>query len=123
MTRPALESMSVEELVHRFVEISVAQGRATDMHDTAKFNRLFDEKALVVEKHRSRPGDQRTALMPLHNHANLQVRLNAAKATLAVAPVESRRALEAIEATGWLPQSGDAGMSLWALDEGIFKPK
>jgi len=50
------------------------------------------------------------------------VRLQAAKLTLAVAPVEARSQLEDIVKLQWFPQSGDAGMSLWNLDRGVFKP-
>jgi hypothetical protein len=62
------------------------------------------------------------ALDSLFEHPNMQVRLNAAKATLAVAPKAARQALEAIAASRHHPQAGDAGMSLWNLDEGVFKP-
>jgi hypothetical protein len=114
--------MTINDLRRRFVEIGVAQSRAIDLEDTAKFKTLFDVMREIEDELKSRPGDQREALVSLHGHVNLQVRLNAAKATLAVAPTASRRALEAIQATGWLPQAGDAGMCLWALDKGIFKP-
>jgi hypothetical protein len=62
------------------------------------------------------------ALMDLYGHPNMQVRLKAAKNTLAVAPQAAREQLEAIVASDWQPYAGDAGMCLWALDEGIFKP-
>ena len=122
MIRSTLAAMSISALTRRYVEVGVAQGRAIDLEDTAKFKMLFDALVQIEEELKSRPGDQREALVPLHDHVNLQVRLNAAKATLPVAPAASRRTLEAIQATGWLPQSGDAGMCLWALDKGIFKP-
>ncbi|MET0705817.1 MAG: DUF2019 domain-containing protein, partial [Tardiphaga sp.] len=47
----------------------------------------------------------------------------AAKLTLAVAPVEARAQLQAIADSKWFPQAGDAGMSLWNLERGVFKPK
>jgi hypothetical protein len=50
------------------------------------------------------------------------VRVKAVKATLAVAPREARRMLEMIAKSREYPQAGEAGMSLRALDEGIFKP-
>jgi hypothetical protein len=53
----------------------------------------------------------------------MQVRLKAAYATLAVSPVAARAQLEAIAASGWQPQAGDAGMSILNLDRGIYKPK
>lgn len=68
------------------------------------------------------PGDKRSALLPLLEHPNLEVRLRAAKATLAVAPEAARAALVALTRIQHTPQAGDAGMCLRALDEGIFKP-
>jgi hypothetical protein len=53
----------------------------------------------------------------------MQVRVKAAKATLAIAPEAARAQLEAIRASGWQPQALEAGMSLGFLDEGIYKPK
>ena len=60
--------------------------------------------------------------MELYNYPNMQVRVQAAKLTLAVAPVAARQEPEAIAETHWMPQAGDAGMSLSNLDRGIFKP-
>jgi len=60
--------------------------------------------------------------LPLYRHANAQVRLAAAKATLAVAPEDARQMLQRIADSGEFPQAGDAGMCLVALDRGIFKP-
>jgi hypothetical protein len=67
------------------------------------------------------------------HHQNAQVRLhqrerawsgaNAAKTTLVVAPVEARQTLHAIAESKQYPAAGGAGMSLWNLDRGIFKPK
>ena len=51
----------------------------------------------------------------------MQVRLNAAKSTLAVAPEAARQELRAIADSREYPQA-DAGMCLGNLDEGIFKP-
>jgi hypothetical protein len=76
----------------------------------------------VVDELRVRKGDQRRALLALYDHPSVQVRLKAAKATLAVAPLEARAALEAIRASNWQPQALDAGMSLRNLDNGVFKP-
>jgi Domain of unknown function (DUF2019) len=46
----------------------------------------------------------------------------AARLTLAVAPAAARQVLEDIQNSKQYPQAGDAGMCLWSLDEGIFKP-
>jgi hypothetical protein len=77
----------------------------------------------IEQELKRRPGDQRRALLPLYAYPNMQARLNAVKATLAVAPVTARRMLESIAESGWLPQSADAGMAIDCLERGIFKPE
>jgi uncharacterized protein DUF2019 len=52
----------------------------------------------------------------------MQVRVQVAKLTLAVAPIAARLQPEAVAYTHWMPQAGDAGMSLSHCDREIFKP-
>jgi hypothetical protein len=122
MKRIQLSDITTKDLVERFAQIGVAQDRALLGGEIAKFNRLFDQMADVSNELKSREGDQRRALMVLYDFPNVQVRLKAAKHTLAVAPVEARKQIEAIAASNWMPQAGDAGMSLWNLDRGVYKP-
>jgi Domain of unknown function (DUF2019) len=122
MKRVELTDMSIASLVERFAEIGVAQDQALLGGEIAKFNRLFQKMMDVSNELKSREGDQRRALMVLYNYPSIQVRLKAAKHTLAVAPIEARNQLEAIASTHWMPQAGDAGMSLSFLDRGVFKP-
>jgi hypothetical protein len=122
MKRIELADMSTKDLVERFAQIAVAQGQALLRGEHAKFNRLFRQMSAVSDELKSRDGDQRRALMALYNYQDMQVRLKAAKHTLAVAPVEARRMLEMIADSNWMPQAGDAGMSLSNLDRGVFKP-
>ncbi len=122
MKRLSIAKSTTDDLVKRFADIGVAQDEALFKSDIARFNRLYSDKAAITEELKSRPNDQRSALLTLYDHPNMQVRLNAAKATLAVAPELARRKLAAIADSGWQPQAGDAGMSLWNLDRGVFKP-
>ena len=122
MKRIQLSDVTTKDLVERFAQIGVAQDRALLGGEITKFNRLFDQMAAVSNELKSREGDQRSALMVLYDYPNIQVRLKAAKHTLAVAPVEARRQIETIAASNWMPQAGDAGMSLWNLDRGVYKP-
>lgn len=117
-----IAKMSVEELVARFVEIGVAQDRALLEDRVSTYNRLYAENENILEALKAMPGDQRSVLLALFDHPTIQVRLNATHATLAVAPEAARRSLEAIAASQYFPQAGDAGMSLWNLDRGIYKP-
>jgi hypothetical protein len=115
--------LNVAELVDRFAAICVEQNKALFGGEIAKFNRLYDKMAAIRDELKIRPGDQRSALLALFDHPDIQVRLQAARATLAVAPQELRRMIEAIAASHRQPQAGDAGMSLWNLDRGVFVPK
>jgi hypothetical protein len=117
-----LEDMTVAQLVEQFTEIGLAQDHAMLYSENAKFNRLFDTMTAVEAELKSRAGDQRRALLPLYKHPNIQVRLKAATATLAVEPQIARRELEGIASTQLLPQAGEAGMRLLNLDMGVFKP-
>jgi hypothetical protein len=117
-----LRDLPVSELVERFADMGVRQDKALLEDEIAKFNRLFDQMESVKAELKSRTGDQRRALLTLFNHPNMQVRLKAAKATLALAPVEARQMLKAISESGWQPQAGDAGMCLWNLARGVFVP-
>jgi hypothetical protein len=57
------------------------------------------------------------------DHPNVQVRLKAAKRTLAIATGDARDVLEAIANSRKFPQMGEAGMSLANLDSGLFEPR
>jgi uncharacterized protein DUF2019 len=122
MNQSELQAETTRELVERFVEITLGQDEALLDDDRRMFNRLFKEMRAVLEELKSRPGDQRRALIPLYKHPNMQVRLKAAKNTLAVAPKDAHEVIQDIANSGHYPQAGEAGMSLWALEQGIFKP-
>jgi hypothetical protein len=114
--------MNEEQLVDRFAEIAAQQDEALLRDEIAKFNKLFEQMNLVEQELKARPGDQRRKLLRLYDHPNAQVRLKAAKRTLAVAPRDARRVLESIANSKKFPQAGEAGMSLINLERGIYKP-
>jgi uncharacterized protein DUF2019 len=117
-----LQKKNVDELVDLFASVSLAQDEALLDDDLSKVNRLFLELEAIEAELKRREGDQRTSLLRLYEHPNAQVRVKAVKATLAVAPRAAREKLEAIANSREYPQAGEAGMSIRALDEGIFKP-
>lgn len=123
MTSITLTKMTVAQLVARFADIAIAQDEALLANEIERFNRLFQNMQAIVQELKARPGDQRRALVSLYAHTNMQVRLKAAKNSLAVAPAAARQLLEEISASQWQPQAGEAGMSLWNLDRGVFKPE
>jgi Domain of unknown function (DUF2019) len=117
-----LKKLSVMELVERFAALGIGQFNAELHSDIAKQTRLLLQMRDVTEELKSRPGDKRSALLALFEHPNVQVRLMAAKLTLAIAPEAARQMLQDISDSKKYPQAMDAGMSLWNLDQGIFKP-
>jgi hypothetical protein len=117
-----LDNLTVEQLVERFTSITLDQDRALRSSNHGRFNRLFDDMEAVKQELQSRNGDQRRALLPLYDHPNPQVRLKAAKATLAVAPETALKMLRTIAESREYPQAGEAGISLDNLKDGIFKP-
>lgn len=122
MTLPKLQHMTVAQLVELFTGVALAQDEALLMNDIANATRLYWKLKELEGELKARKTDERRALLKLYNHANMQVRLKAAKATLAVAPEAARQELQAIADSREYPQAGEAGMSLRNLDRGIFKP-
>ena len=116
-----LALLSIEQLVAEFATIGIAQDEALLEGSTRKFNRLYDSKIAVLNELKSR-GDARRELVKLYDHQNMQVRLNAANATLAVAPKEARQVLEVVRASQCYPQAMDAGMCIRGLDDGTYLP-
>lgn len=113
---------TVEQLVEQFAAIGVEQGEAVWDDNSDRYARLFWQMDEIKEELKRRSGDQRRALQVLYDHSNVQVRLMAAKATLAVSPEPARRVITAIADSRLFPQAGDAGMCLLMLDRGTFVP-
>jgi hypothetical protein len=113
---------TVSELVARFTALGLEQYQARLRNEQKRLNRAMLEMFDVAAELKSRAGDQRSALLALYEHPNLQVRLMAAKLTLAVAPAAAQELLKTIAESKDYPQAGDAGMSLWALEKGISRP-
>jgi hypothetical protein len=123
MTGADLKAMTVAQLVENFADMGVRQNKALLWDELSEFNSLYWQIDAIREELKSRPGDQRRALLALFNHPDMQVRLNAAKSTLAVAPDQAWAMLERFKERRRGPQAGDAGMCLWNLDRGVFVPK
>lgn len=116
MTKVNLKSLSVDDLMRRFIEIAVAQDWAIFDDDNAKYRKLYREMDEIRSELKSRPGDQRRVLIQLYDHPNIQVRLKAALSTMALAPNAVRPVLERIAKSGAYPQAADAGFALDRLE-------
>jgi hypothetical protein len=122
MKTTKLKLLSSSDLKLLFEKLCLEQYDSIDRGETAAFNRRYDKIQAIETELKSRPGDQRRILMQLYGHANMQVRLTAARATLAVDYLAARREIQEIADSRWGPQCGDAGMTLYALDNGIYRP-
>jgi hypothetical protein len=115
-----LKDLPTDELVELFEKNALEQDDAIFREQISKFKKLYPQM-LEVRAELSRRGS-RASLTKLFDHENMQVRLQAAMATLIVAPVEARQLIEAISKTGWMPQAANAKETLRNLDSGFFKP-
>ena len=122
MRRVDLKKLSIEQLIERYVAIGLAEEEAVLYDDTPGYNQLFRKEQAVVDELQGRPGDQRSALLALYEHDNPWVRMSAVKNSLALVPEEGRRVLQEMADSMKQPYADEAGMTLWTLDEGIFKP-
>jgi hypothetical protein len=122
MKHPQIKGLSTDQLVNRFVEISMAQYQAIEMEENEKYRKLYQEMEDVRVELRSRPGDQRMALRPLLEHPNPQVRLKAAITLLALLPDSARRTLQLISDRNEFPQAADALGMMRALENGTYVP-
>jgi len=117
----ALKDLSLDQLLQRFVDLALDQDRALLEGDITSLNALGEALHAMSIELKSREGDQRRALLRFYDHPNIEVRLTAAKATLAVAPAMARRVIQAIAESGEYPQAAYAKMALRSLDQGTFK--
>jgi hypothetical protein len=116
MTDSGLQNMTVEDLVKHFAANGIAQSDALLYDEISKLNRLVRQMRSITEELKTRGTDAQLALLKLYNHPNVQVRLQAARKTLEVAPIAARSQIEAIAASKDFPQAGDAGMTISGLD-------
>jgi hypothetical protein len=117
-----LGDLTIPDLVSHFEALALAQSQAQLEDDMRKVKRTFFLMSDIADELKSRPGDQRQALVALYDHPHIHVRLKAVKKTLALEPIRGRRLLEEIAKSGDFPDAGEAGMSIRNLDDGIFRP-
>ncbi|MDU0344007.1 DUF2019 domain-containing protein [Bosea rubneri] len=122
MSLSKLKPLSTSELKLLFEQLCIEQYNALERDEIAAFNRRYDRIQAIQDELKSRPGDQRRVLMELFGHRNMQVRLTAAHATLALDTLAARRELRAIADSKWYPQAANASMALDSLDSGFYKP-
>lgn len=126
MSVDKLSEMTNQELAKQITVLSLSQYETTYEEDDSRavpeYNRLYKAIDAISDVLRARGLGARRALIPLLQHANPQVRLNAAHQLLAIVPIEARAVLEDLAQNGPGPQRLSAGMALMHLDNGVYKP-
>lgn len=120
--RKNLDALSNTEIVNLFERLCIEQYDAMEREEQARVNRLVWRIHDLETELKSRPGDQRYELKKLFGHPNMQVRLSAAQANLAIDYASARHELQEIKDSKWYPQAMDAGMTLYFLDTGEYTP-
>lgn len=122
MTSADLKKIDDRRLAERFRDAARAKSAALLDSDTRLANQLFDEMTAIDNELRSRGQAARRALLVLLDDGDLRVRLEAAQCSLAVDPERALATIKDVAASHKMPEAGEAGMALLALEQGIFKP-
>lgn len=101
-----LSGLSVDQLIEKFVDLTLKQYDALQGGEIARYNRQFGRVMAITDQLKSREGDRRDALLVLFSHPNPQVRLTAARATLAIAPSAAREVIQSIADSESVSASG-----------------
>lgn len=117
-----LNVLTTHQLVLEFIRLAKGRGAAVLDSEVRRANQLFSGMQEIDRELRSRGRAARMALSPLLDDEDRFVRYYAAKYLLGLVPESARRVIEAIAKLKFDALSLDAGMCLYALDKGIFKP-
>jgi hypothetical protein len=117
-----LAELKTPQLIEEFKNLAHRMGLAVLDSETTLFNRMFPKMQAIDRELRSRGREARVALSPLLESEDRFVRYYAAKYLLGLFPDRARLVIEEIARFKYDALCGDAGMCLYALDEGIFKP-
>lgn len=116
MTKSNLDRDNLDELVSSFVALSLRQDEAEENDDIRQQNATIRQRWALENALLEAGPVALTRLVGLYTHKNIQVRLNAAIATLDFAPVEARRVLEVIRSWCIQPYAAEAWEKLDRLE-------
>ena len=114
-------TLSNEQLVERFRKLSIDQFDAELGSDTRRIVRFSRQMIAAGNALEARGPAALRMLLPLLNHQNAQVRLNAAIKLKLVERERATATLKALAERGPSAQRGAAGMSLYCDEKGISK--
>jgi hypothetical protein len=112
MRQPSLAHLSIDELVNLFQQNSTEQDRVIFKEQVSKYKEVFGESDAISAELQKRGPDALRALTRLYDDPNMQVRLQAARLTVEVAPAQAQSVLLNIARFGHVPQSANARAKL-----------
>jgi hypothetical protein len=133
MTEDEIRAATNEDLIARFAELGVEQYQCDDDEawcvDVIKddnpalihYTRLYREMEAISKELKARGPDARRQLIPLYDHPNVQVRLQAARFSYGVAREAARKCIEKIRTSPLAYYRLEAGMTIGFLDDGTSK--
>jgi len=126
MSKDPQNNLTNEQLVARYTALSIQQYETVGEEDvdarSQAYTRLYWETHAISDVLRSRGVEARRALIPLLQHSNPQVRLNAAHQLLAIAHDMAYAAFERLGREGPGIYRLDARMTMSSLADGSYKP-
>ncbi|WP_367718532.1 DUF2019 domain-containing protein [Nitratireductor sp. GISD-1A_MAKvit] len=123
MTVKKRSELSVDQIIRRFIDLSLTQHEAVLYLETRPYNRAYLKIKGLAEELEARPGDQRHVLVDLFDHPNPQVRLNAATYAHPLFPDPAIKVVQSIIDAKRHPQEADARTVLDYLINGPLEPE
>jgi hypothetical protein len=134
MTDDEIRAAAIHDLVARFAELGIEQDQCgedeiymeqivpDDAEPVVRFRRLYREMDAISRELKARGPEARRKLMPLYEHPNLFVRLQAARFSYGAAPEAARKCIQNVaDYSMHLYASFNARMCLALLDDGTGK--
>ena len=121
MTKSFISEMDEAGLITMFANAARQMGVAVLDSDSRRANRAFGRMDAVDRELRARGKAVHEQLVSLLAHENRFVRYYAAKVLLAIVPDRAREVIEENARLWFDAIAGDAGMTLLALERGLYK--
>ena len=122
MRRSDFTKLTNTDLVQRFIEAAKRRGLAVLDLDARNASSMVLYMHAIDSVLRSRGIEARKELLPLLDNKDRYVQYYAAKQLLGIAPDRAREIIESNHKHGFDAIAFDAGMTLFNLDTGVFKP-
>jgi hypothetical protein len=120
---PQLPALILEELAHLFADAAIARKAAFDKHKPGLANKEFDKMTNIYVELKRRGLEGQRSLLPLLEHRDPEVRLNAGVLALEFAPRLAEPVLEAVHSLhGMTGYEADLALRRWRAGALKFPP-